>query len=203
VDTFRLDVPNRNIEGLGFDDRSGLVLVSPKDITKGGPTERDERVLYAFDPKDPAHHCRAVLQLSWRLWAGGGEGLRSRYHGEAASGLKLRHLRGGATEHRSLLPAAVDERFWCIGWRAGRPGGVGPGLPKPEITPERRPGAEQRGKGRPVIVGTRSCQPVSGLFSQVSVTFFPMFSAACALAVVGVAAEGVLDLLGSSRLAST
>lgn len=64
VDTFRLDVPNRNIEGLGYDEGAGLVLVSPKDFSKGSPAVRDERVLYGFDPLDPQHRVREVLSLS-------------------------------------------------------------------------------------------------------------------------------------------
>lgn len=64
VDTFRLDVPNRNIEGLGYDPVSGRVLVSPKDFAKGSKEVRDERVLYAFDPRDPAHAVQVALRLS-------------------------------------------------------------------------------------------------------------------------------------------
>ncbi|MBL8010976.1 MAG: SdiA-regulated domain-containing protein [Flavobacteriales bacterium] len=64
VDTFRLDLPHRNIEGLGFDDSTGMVLVAPKDIAKGGPDVRDVRVVHAFDPDDPLHRCVPMVELS-------------------------------------------------------------------------------------------------------------------------------------------
>ena len=63
-DTFRLDVLHSNLEGLGYDEGNKRVLVSPKDVTKGGPEVRDRRVLYAFDPHDPQHRVTEVLQLS-------------------------------------------------------------------------------------------------------------------------------------------
>jgi len=64
VDTFRLDVPNKNIEGLGFDERNERILISPKDFIKGSKETKDERMLYAIDPKDPAHKVETVLKLS-------------------------------------------------------------------------------------------------------------------------------------------
>ncbi|MFN8352720.1 MAG: SdiA-regulated domain-containing protein [Flavobacteriales bacterium] len=64
LDTFRLDVDNRNIEGLGFDPVTGNVLVSPKDFVKGDKELRDERLLYAFDPRDATHKVRVALRLS-------------------------------------------------------------------------------------------------------------------------------------------
>lgn len=64
ADTFRLAVPVHNIEGLGYDERAGRVLVSPKDFAKGSKEDRDERVLYAFDPTDPARKVDTVLRLS-------------------------------------------------------------------------------------------------------------------------------------------
>ena len=63
LDTFRIDVPNENIEGLGYDERNNRVLVSPKDLMKGSKEGRDERVLYAFVPDDPAHRVEEVLRL--------------------------------------------------------------------------------------------------------------------------------------------
>ncbi len=63
-DTFRLDVPNKNIEGLGFDERNERILISPKDFIKGSKETKDERMLYAIDPKDPAHKVETVLKLS-------------------------------------------------------------------------------------------------------------------------------------------
>jgi uncharacterized protein YjiK len=64
VDTFRLAVPERNIEGLGYDPVSGRVLVSPKDFAKGSKELRDERMIYAFDPGDPRHAVQVALRLS-------------------------------------------------------------------------------------------------------------------------------------------
>lgn len=63
-DSFRLELPNHNIEGLGYDERNDRVLVSPKDFIKGSKEGRDERVLYAFDPQDSAHRTSEVLRLS-------------------------------------------------------------------------------------------------------------------------------------------
>ncbi len=50
ADTFRLRLPNRDIEGLGYDETRGVVLVAPKDVLKGDPQLRDRRQLFAFDP---------------------------------------------------------------------------------------------------------------------------------------------------------
>ncbi len=63
-DTFRLDLPNRNIEGLGYDDRKELVLIAPKDIEKGAAEVRDKRYVYAFDPKRNVALPEPVLTLS-------------------------------------------------------------------------------------------------------------------------------------------
>jgi len=51
VDSFALRLPNRNIEGLGYDDRLKRVLVSPKDNLKGDAGVRDLRQVFAFDPR--------------------------------------------------------------------------------------------------------------------------------------------------------
>jgi uncharacterized protein YjiK len=50
VDSFRMQLDHRNIEGLGYDEKQNLVLVAPKDILKGGPDTRDQRSVFAFDP---------------------------------------------------------------------------------------------------------------------------------------------------------
>lgn len=63
-DTFRVKVPNKNIEGLGYDERTGLVLVSPKDLAKGSKEGKDERLIYAIDPHATMKAPRAVLRLS-------------------------------------------------------------------------------------------------------------------------------------------
>ncbi len=48
--SFTLPVEQRNIEGLGYDERRGVILVAPKDFLKGGKERRDERQIYGWDP---------------------------------------------------------------------------------------------------------------------------------------------------------
>ncbi len=50
VDSFQTQLEHRNIEGLGYDPRTGLVLVAPKDVLKGSKQLRDQRSVFAFDP---------------------------------------------------------------------------------------------------------------------------------------------------------
>jgi uncharacterized protein YjiK len=64
LDTFRLALSNRNIEGLGYDERFDRVLVSPKDIPKGSPEVRDVRVIHAFDARTGKVLPEPVLTLS-------------------------------------------------------------------------------------------------------------------------------------------
>lgn len=64
LDTFRLAISNRNIEGLGYDERFDRVLVSPKDIPKGSPEVRDVRVIHAFDARTGKVLPEPVLTLS-------------------------------------------------------------------------------------------------------------------------------------------
>lgn len=64
LDTFRLALSNRNIEGLGYDERFDRVLVSPKDIPKGSPELRDVRVIHAFDARTGKVLPEPVLTLS-------------------------------------------------------------------------------------------------------------------------------------------
>lgn len=64
LDTFRLALSNRNIEGLGYDERFDRVLVSPKDIPKGSPELRDVRVIHAFDARTGEVLPEPVLTLS-------------------------------------------------------------------------------------------------------------------------------------------
>lgn len=63
-DSFLLRIPNRNIEGLGYDERHGRILVSPKDIEKGAPEVRDRRVIYGCDPVTGTTVAAPVLELS-------------------------------------------------------------------------------------------------------------------------------------------
>lgn len=50
VDSFRIALDHRNIEGLAYDEVQHLMLVAPKDVLKGGPDVRDRRSVFAFDP---------------------------------------------------------------------------------------------------------------------------------------------------------
>lgn len=93
MDTFRVDVPNKNIEGLGYDDRSGMVLVSPKDFTKGSKEGKDERMLYAFDPHVPLKAPRVILRLS----------LEKLERQAAAKGIVIPKEKKGKGKERSVL----------------------------------------------------------------------------------------------------
>lgn len=62
--SFHLRLPNQNIEGLGFDEAKGLVLISPKDVQKGSKYTRDQRHVYAFDPATEKLVDRPVLSFS-------------------------------------------------------------------------------------------------------------------------------------------
>ncbi|MBK9177061.1 MAG: hypothetical protein IPM46_12175 [Flavobacteriales bacterium] len=50
LDTFRVRVAQHNLEGLGYDERRGLILIAPKGVEKGNPRTRDRRVIHAYDP---------------------------------------------------------------------------------------------------------------------------------------------------------
>jgi uncharacterized protein YjiK len=64
ADSFHMRLPRNNIEGLGFDERKGLVLVAPKDHEKGGPELRDRRSVFAFDTATHALLPHPVLTYS-------------------------------------------------------------------------------------------------------------------------------------------
>lgn len=167
VDTFRLDLPHRNIEGLGFDDSTGMVLVAPKDITKGGPEVRDVRVVHAFDPDDPLHRCVPMVELSVEALHRQARDLgitipeRVTDQGRTVPALKLRfssvaaHPRNG---HFYLL-SAVDRTLTVVD-RKGRLMDLAildaDVLPKPEgitFLPDGELVLSSEGKGRtPVIV---------------------------------------------------
>lgn len=114
-DTFRLDIPNKNIEGLGYDERSGLVLISPKDLMKGSKEGRDERVIYALDPNKPDHEASVVLRLSVEdlveqaARKGINTPIRRKDNGQEVSALKLRYSSVAVhptMDHFYLLSAA-------------------------------------------------------------------------------------------------
>lgn len=64
TDSFRLLLPHRNIEGLGYDPVDHRVLVAPRDNPKGGPSVRDKREVFAFDPATYALQMMPVLTFS-------------------------------------------------------------------------------------------------------------------------------------------
>lgn len=64
IDTFRINVPHRNIEGLGYDDLTGMILISPKDFVKGSKEGRNQRVIYALDPQVMTNTPQEVVEVS-------------------------------------------------------------------------------------------------------------------------------------------
>ncbi len=116
LDTFRLAIPNHNIEGLGYDEAQDRVLVSPKDFAKGDKATRDERVIHAFDPVTGKMSAEPALRFSVSGIIAQAEAMgvqlpmRKTDNGRELPALKLRlssvavHPR---TEHYYLL-SAVD-----------------------------------------------------------------------------------------------
>lgn len=51
VDSYHLHLKEHNIEGLGYDDKNDLVLITPKDFQKGEPALRERRLVFAFNPR--------------------------------------------------------------------------------------------------------------------------------------------------------
>ena len=49
VDSFRVNVAEHNLEGLGYDEQRKQVLISPKGTVKGDPGTRDQRMIHAYD----------------------------------------------------------------------------------------------------------------------------------------------------------
>ena len=126
-DTFRLDLPNHNIEGLGYDEPGRRVLVSPKDFIKGSSEVRDQRVIHAFDPKDATHTPSIALTLSVQKVMADATAMgipvpmRTKENGASAPALKLRYSSVAvhpSTGHYYLLSAA--DRTLLIVDRNGR-----------------------------------------------------------------------------------
>lgn len=69
-DTFRLKVSNQNIEGLGFDERTQVMLIAAKDNLKGDKAVRDERFIYGWDLLTDRQLPEPVLTLSVERIAG-------------------------------------------------------------------------------------------------------------------------------------
>lgn len=127
ADTFRLAVPNHNIEGLGYDDRTGRILISPKDFAKGSKEARDERVIYAMGPADPTHAVVPVLRLSvddlitQAKAKGIAVPMRATENGGSIPALKLRYSSVAVhpLEDRFYLLSAVDRTLLVVD-REGR-----------------------------------------------------------------------------------
>lgn len=64
VDTMRVVLPQDDLEGLAFDDRMQRLLIAPKGMLKGGPAERDQRLLFAYDLKEWRLMPEPVMRLS-------------------------------------------------------------------------------------------------------------------------------------------
>lgn len=79
VDSFHMELDHRNIEGLGYDERTGLVLVAPKDVLKGDKELRDQRSVFAVDPATRKLLPAPVLTYS----------VREIIHQAEANGMKL------------------------------------------------------------------------------------------------------------------
>lgn len=121
-DTFRIAIPNRDIEGLGYDERSGMVLVSPKDFMKGSKEGKDERLIYAIDPHATMMAPRAVLRLSLYKLEKEAEAMgisvprEKKGNGREKSTLKLRYSSVAVhpgTGHYYLL-SAVDRSLLVV-----------------------------------------------------------------------------------------
>lgn len=64
LDTFRVEVPHRNLESLGYDVIDQVLLIAAKDNLKGGPDLRDQRIIYGWDLRAHRLLTRPVLILS-------------------------------------------------------------------------------------------------------------------------------------------
>lgn len=63
VDSFRMNVPNKDLESIGYDERAQLLLIAAKDPLKGGPDVRDHRYVYGYDLRTRSQLPRPVLDL--------------------------------------------------------------------------------------------------------------------------------------------
>lgn len=121
LDTFRIQLTNKNIEGLGFDERTGMVLVSPKDFQKGSQEGKDERLIHAIDPEATGMAPRVILRVSLDKLVQQAEGLgikvpKQKKNGKERSALKLRYSSVAVhprTHHYYLL-SAVDRTLLVL-----------------------------------------------------------------------------------------
>ena len=172
-DTFRLALPNHNIEGLGYDESGDRILVSPKDFIKGSADVRDERTIYAFVPGDPARATTVALTLSVDDIVAQADAMgialpmREKKNGGAVPGLKLRYSSVAvhpATGHYYLL-SAVDRTLLVVD-RNGKLVdlvALDPGLlPKPEgitFLANNDLLLSSEGKGRDPVLARYAYQP--------------------------------------------
>lgn len=125
-DTFRLAVPEHNIEGLGYDEKRGLILVSPKDVIKGRPEMRDRRVIHAYDP---ARHSMAGTALTLSVTsivaqarkAGFEVPMRTTDKGRVVPALKLRFssVALDPVSDRYYILSAVDHMLLVVDRQGG------------------------------------------------------------------------------------
>ncbi len=64
ADTFRMSVPNQNLESIGYDEDRHLLLIAAKDNLKGGPSIRDRRYVYGWDLQARRQLDLPVLDMS-------------------------------------------------------------------------------------------------------------------------------------------
>lgn len=128
LDSFRLAIPNHNIEGLGYDERAHRILVSPKDVAdKTNKESRGERLIHAFNPDDATHEVRPVLRLSLADISAQATAMgialpeRQTPNGRVVPALRLRYSSVAVhpvTDHYYLLSAA--DRTLLVVDRQGR-----------------------------------------------------------------------------------
>lgn len=121
VDTFRIAVANKNIEGLGFDDYTGMILISPKDLVKGSKEGKDERIIYALGPEATTKAPRTILKVSLdrlekQAAMQGIEVPRTTRKGKDRSALKLRYSSVAVhpVTHHYYLLSAVDRTLLVL-----------------------------------------------------------------------------------------
>lgn len=126
-DTFRLSLPETNIEGLGYDEKKGLILISPKGFVKGAKETRDKRSIHAYDPKEMELLAAPALTLSvtevirQARAAGFAVPMRTTDNGREVPALKLRFSSVAVdpvSDHYYLL-SAVDRALLVVD-RSGR-----------------------------------------------------------------------------------
>lgn len=112
ADSFRVDVPNRDLESLGYDPPRQVLLIAAKDNLKGGPEIRDKRFIYGWDLRAHRLMEQPVLTLS----------VQQVMREAARLGVKLpTERKKNGTEHTTfkLRPSSVavhpqDDTYWIL-----------------------------------------------------------------------------------------